>query len=126
MADADGPGEHVLTVGETILAGQTPTRPLAPGEACSIMTGAPLPDRADAVAMVERVRVRPDGSIVLPGPLASGANWLERGAEMKAGEVVVAAGSILGPSRLGVLASVGRALVATWPRPVVSVRDNRR
>ncbi|WP_435016104.1 molybdopterin molybdotransferase MoeA [Tundrisphaera sp. TA3] len=120
-ADAEGPGEHTLRVGETILAGQTPSRPLEPGEAFGIMTGAPLPDGADAVAMVERVRVLPDGSIVLPGPLAPGANWMERGQEMKAGDIVIAAGSRLGPARLGVLASVGRATVLARPRPVVSV-----
>src|SRR3954449_1584372 len=52
-SDLDG-GECRLTVGEEIVAGRTPTRALAPGEAAAIMTGAPLPPAADAVIMIEK------------------------------------------------------------------------
>src|SRR5690606_8047115 len=51
--DVSGPGA-VLRLGESIRAGQTPSRPLAPGEAAVIMTGAPLPEGADAVVAHER------------------------------------------------------------------------
>src|SRR5215207_3859003 len=61
-ADLAEPGA-ALRVGEEIPAGHTPSRPLAPGEAALIMTGAPLPPGADAVVMIERARRRPDGRV---------------------------------------------------------------
>ena len=120
-ADVPGPGPATLRVVETILAGQTPSRPLEPGEAVAIMTGAPMPGGADAVAMVERVEARPDGSVVIPGPLAPGANLMPRGTEMQAGELVIPAGSALTAARLGLLASVGQGTANVHLRPVVSV-----
>lgn len=97
-----------LRLGESIMAGQTPTRPLAPGEAAVVMTGAPIPSGCDAVVMHEKTesgegRVRIDEPEVRPGQ-----NILPRAKEMKAGEVVVPAGTTLDPAQLGVLASVGR------------------
>ena len=53
--DLRGPDRR-LRLGESIMAGQTPTRPLAPGEAAAIMTGAPLPPGCDAVVMHERTQ----------------------------------------------------------------------
>src|SRR4051812_47057701 len=49
-------GNKRLTLGEVILAGLTPTRPIGKGEAATIMTGAPLPLEADSVVMVEKTR----------------------------------------------------------------------
>lgn len=120
-ADVAGPGRATLRVVESIFAGQTPTRPLGPGEAALIMTGAPLPDGADAVAMIEKA-TRPDGDhVVIPGPVVPGQNRLVRGREMRAGEVVVAAGSVLNAPRLGVLASVGAVEVSVRPRATVGI-----
>ena len=88
-------GDRRLSVGEEITAGTTPTRPLGPREAAVIMTGAPLPDGADAVVMVERTRR--DGMTVLiddPG-VAPGRNRMPRGREMRAGEVVLQRGDVL-------------------------------
>ena len=116
-------GEPVtLRVVETIYAGQTPTRAVGPGEAAAIMTGAPIPEGADAVVMVEKTS-SPDADhvVVPPGPVAPGQNRLVRGREMRAGEVVVPAGSILNAAKLGVLASVGAAEVYARPMPVVGV-----
>lgn len=110
-----------LVVGEEITAGRTPTRPLGRREAASIMTGAPLPAGADAVVMVERTRR--DGAFVLiddPG-VRPGRNWLPRGREMQAGEVVLSRGDLLGPARLGLLATVGKTTVLVVPRPRVAV-----
>ncbi len=117
----DLPGPATLRVVETIFAGRTPTKALGPGEAAEIMTGAPLPDGADAVVMVEKTS-RPDADhVALSGPITPGQNWLVRGKEMKAGEVVVAAGSVLNPATLGVLASVGAAEVLARDRPRVKI-----
>lgn len=122
-ADALAAGGPVtLRVVETIYAGQTPSRPVGPGEAAAIMTGAPLPEGADAVVMVEKTS-SPDADhvVVPPGPVAPGQNRLVRGREMRAGEVVVANGATLDAAKLGVLASVGAAEVLARPRPVVAV-----
>jgi molybdopterin molybdotransferase len=120
-ADLTGPARIRLRVVETIYAGQTPSKTLGPGESAEIMTGAPLPEGADAVVMVEKTS-RPDaGHVAVPGPVTPGQNRLVRGKEMKAGEVVVAAGSILNAAKLGVLASVGSAEVGAVPRPLVAV-----
>lgn len=116
-----GNGRAPLSIGEELYAGTTPSRPLAPGEAALIMTGAPLPKGADAVVMVERTeregaQVRFDNSVVLPGQ-----NVMPQGREMKAGDLVLGRGERLTPTRLGVLASVGRSAVQVVPVPRVAV-----
>ena len=114
-------GNTRLTLGEEILAGKTPSRPLANGEAAAIMTGAPLPLEADAVVMVEKT-LRDGDFIVIDDPdLAPGRNWLPRGREMCAGDVVLRRGQRLNAAKLGLLASVGRAEVLVVPRPRVVV-----
>ena len=114
-------GNRRLLVGEEITAGRTPTRPLAPGEAAAIMTGAPLPAGADAVVMVERTR-RAGDHVVIEGPdVLPRQNWLPRGREMRSGEVVLTRGASLTPPRMGLLASVGRTSVHAIPRPRVAV-----
>ncbi|SIO14164.1 molybdopterin molybdochelatase [Singulisphaera sp. GP187] len=114
-------GECRLAVGEEIVAGRTPTRALAPGEAAAIMTGAPLPPDADAVIMVEKTR-RDGADVLLEGGLVRpGQNRLLRGREMRAGDVVLRKGEPLNAPKLGLLASVGRAKVLVFPRPRVAI-----
>ncbi len=119
---ADLSGEdRWLVIGEEITAGRTPTRPLGPREAAAIMTGAPLPDAADAVVMIEHTR-RQDRRVFIADPaVAPGRNRLTRGREMKAGEVVLSRGERLNPARIGLLASVGRDPVTVIPKPRVAV-----
>ncbi|WP_406693427.1 gephyrin-like molybdotransferase Glp [Singulisphaera sp. Ch08] len=114
-------GEVRLVVGEEIVAGRTPTRALAPGEAAAIMTGAPLPPDADAVVMVEKTRRDGPDVIIEDGRVRSGQNRLIRGREMRAGDVVLRKGLPLNAPRLGLLASVGRSEVLVFPRPRVAV-----
>ena len=61
------------------------------------------------------------GVLVLEPEITSGQNLMVRGREMRAGEVVVARGSILGPARLGVLAAIGRSEVQVVPRQSVAI-----
>ena len=85
-----------------------------------IMTGAPLPLGADAVVMVERSRL--DGStVILPGPVSCGLNRLSRGREMKSGEVLLTRGARIDATKLGLIASAGRAEVLAIPRPTIAV-----
>jgi molybdopterin molybdotransferase len=118
--DVESP-EPSLALGELILAGQTPTRALARGEAAVIMTGAPLPGGCDAVVMHERTSKRDDVVLIDQTSIRPGQNILRRGAEMRSGEVVLPRGSVLHPAQLGVLASVGRTDVQVIPRPRVSI-----
>jgi molybdopterin molybdotransferase len=115
---ADLSAGRPLRIGEEIVAGRTPTRPLAEREAAVIMTGAPLPEGADAVVMVEQAR-RVDAGLVEfdGGPVRQGQNRLTRGRELRAGEVVLRPGTRINPVHIGLLASVGRAKVKVVRRP---------
>ena len=113
--------EQSLSVGELITAGRTPSRALGRREAAVIMTGAPIPDGCDAVVMQEHTRLV-DGMVYFEqAPIRTGQNVLRRGTEMRAGEVVVARGSVLDPVQLGVLGSVGRSRVNVVPCPRVAI-----
>jgi molybdopterin molybdotransferase len=118
-----GSGHARLLVVEEIPAGRTPARTLGRGEAALIMTGAPLPEGADTVVMIERTRrdgtdVLIDEPSITPSP---GRNVLPRAGEMKAGELVLSRGCTLNAPRLGLLASVGRTSTLVVPRPRVAV-----
>ena len=113
---ADTPGELPL-VGE-VAAGSVVERPLEAGTAMRIMTGAPLPDGADAVVPLEVAdesegRVRVEGA--RPGDYVRGA-----GSDTMAGAEVCLPG-LLGAPALAVLASLGIARVAVRRRPVVAI-----
>jgi molybdopterin molybdotransferase len=115
-------GPTTLQVIDEIAAGQTPRHPLDRGQAARIMTGAPVPQGADAVVMVEQTRLLEGNRVrVEAGPLGVGINVLPRGKEMRRGETVLTAGTLLRPQELGLLASVGRVEVNAYPRPRVAI-----
>jgi len=114
---ADTPGT-LRVVGE-LPAGRAPTMPVGPGEAIRIMTGAPMPDGADAVVMVERTRV--DGDNVVVEVAQPGEHVRLAGGDVSAGDVVFEHGTVLTPSHLGVLASLDVREVVCYPRPRVGV-----
>jgi molybdopterin molybdotransferase len=115
-------GRGTLTVIEEVMAGATPTRSLGPAQATRIMTGAPLPDGADAVIMVERTRILDDNRVLIedrsPRPEQ---NILRRAREMKRGDKVLSSGALLRPQEIGLLAAVGRTDVLVYPAPRVAV-----
>ncbi len=113
-------GETSLNVVGAILAGDAPTRVLGEGEAMRIMTGAPLPPGADAVCPIEVVTVE-GGVVRVTGPVAAGAYVRYPGDDTKVGDVLVRAGDVLGPARLGVLAGQGLSSALVHPRPRVGV-----
>jgi molybdenum cofactor synthesis domain-containing protein len=109
-----------LTVIGTVAAGSAPLRPVGTGEAMRIMTGAPFPIGADSVAIVETTRSDGDTVEVL-APVEPGANVRPAGEDLAAGQPVFAAGTVLRPGHIGVLASIGRERVTAVPAPVVGV-----
>ncbi|MCS7315081.1 MAG: molybdopterin molybdotransferase MoeA [Bryobacterales bacterium] len=115
---ADTPGR--LRVAGEVRAGAIFPRPLASGEAVEIMTGAPLPEGADAVAMREQVRA--DGEwITLETPVASN-RWVEpRAAQAHRGQLLLAAGRRIGFVEIALLATLGRRRVSVYRRPRVAV-----
>jgi molybdenum cofactor synthesis domain-containing protein len=109
-----------LTVIGTLPAGQAPSIPVGTGEALRIMTGAPFPEGADAVAIVENTRTEGD-RVWVGAPAVAGEHVRRAGEDVAAGQEVFAAGTVLGPGHLGVLCSVGREKVPVVPAPVVGV-----
>ncbi|MFN8470719.1 MAG: gephyrin-like molybdotransferase Glp [Anaerolineae bacterium] len=91
------------------------------GTAARITTGAPVPDGADAIVMVEQTEEH-DGCVWLrESGLKPGANVRPIGQDIRRGELVLRAGTVLGPAELGVLATVGRADATVIPSPIVAV-----
>ncbi|WP_127356308.1 molybdotransferase-like divisome protein Glp [Actinacidiphila soli] len=132
--------EHpaVLTVIGDVAAGAGELPTVGPGEAARIMTGAPLPPGAEAVVPVEwtdggtgslaraigmrAASAEPVGAEVrVHRPAAPGQYVRARGSDVAAGELALAAGTVLGPPQIALLAAVGRATVRVRPRPRVVV-----
>jgi molybdopterin molybdotransferase len=110
----------VLAVSATIPAGGVAPKALEPGEAMRIMTGAPMPEGADAVIMVELTR--PAGfDVTILAEVATGNHVRPAGDDIRAGTEVFHPGTVLTPGHLGVLASIGRETVKVYRRPRVGV-----
>ena len=97
-------------------------KPVGEGEAVQIMTGSPMPEGADAVAMVEFV-ARGDGWIRgVPGRgMVVGENIVPRGSEARAGQVVLAAGTKMGAAEVAMAATCGAGQVRVFQRPRVAI-----
>ncbi len=115
-----------LRVVDQIPAGTMPRLPVGPGEAAAVMTGAPIPEGADAAIMVEDT-VR-DGDFVRwpapdrnPPPVSAGDRVTARGAEVRAGAKLLEAGVRVSAAAVGLLATVGKVEVAVGRRPRVAV-----
>jgi molybdopterin molybdotransferase len=110
---------NALRVNQRIPAGRTGS-PVEPGTAARIFTGAPIPPGADAVVMQENCDI--DGDVLrLRQPVTPGENIRPRGQDLEQGSVVMSAGRRLQAEDLGVLASVGHAVVSVRRSLVVAV-----
>jgi len=113
-----GPGSELEVIDEA-RAGHPASEAVRAGTAVRISTGAPLPEGADAVVPVERTAAVKRG-VRVPATEA-GANIRRAAEDIGSGEVVLRAGTVLGPAELGVAASVGRASLRCALRPRVAV-----
>jgi molybdopterin molybdotransferase len=118
VRSADTPG--TLPVVERIPAGKPAGNSLGAGQAMGIATGGALPQGADAVIPIEYVVDR-DNAVEIAEFVAPAANVRPRAGDVRAGEVVVAAGARLGPAQLGALAAAGVAEVACGAQPRAAV-----
>jgi len=107
-------------VGE-VAAGAAPTVTLQRGQAIRIMTGAPVPQGADAVVMVEHAELVDDRTVRLDATASSGAAVRLAGSDVEVGDHVVPAGTVVSAAVLGTLASVNARRVRAHPRPRVAV-----
>lgn len=112
---------HALKRVGTVFTGQVSERPVGPGECIEIATGAPMPGGADAVVIVEDTDGEASGSVRVFAAVSPGQNIGPQGADIRRGQQVLQAGTVLTPSRVGAIAALGRASVAVYARPRVAV-----
>ena len=121
---AEGAPVRLRVVGE-LAAGHAPTVAVGDGEAIRIMTGAPMPDGADAIVMVERTDATPNGDdddgVLITLAVEPGLHVRRAGGDLEAGDVVFEPGTVLTAARIGVLATVGARRVRAHPRVRVGV-----
>ena len=109
-----------LTVLEDLPAGRVATRPVVEGTAIKIMTGAPIPEGADAVVRVEDTSQSGNVVTIMVG-VPSGTSVRSAGGDVAAGTEVITTGVRLTPAHIGVLANLGIAEVAVHRRPRVAL-----
>ena len=109
-----------LKVCGTVKVGEPPKTKVTQGTAAEIVTGAPIPEGADAVVMVEDT-VRKDYDVHLYDAVAKDENIMKAGADIKKGEAVLGSGQLLSSREIGVLAAMGVAKVNVYAVPRVAV-----
>jgi molybdopterin molybdotransferase len=120
---------RVLKVIDMVIAGGTPKKSVESGTAIRIMTGAPTPQGADAVVAFEETdeTQRSAASLKAPAEIAimieekPGANIRKAGESVSKGSLVLEKGTVIRPSEIGVLASLGKAKIKVIRRPVVAI-----
>lgn len=111
----------VLRVVARVFTGQMPDAPIIPGTCAEIATGAPMPEGADAVVMVEDTAPDAKGHVRVFAPVQARQHVGQRGADLAAGQVVVRQADVLTPARLGAAAAAGADTIAVLCRPRVAL-----
>ena len=110
-----------LRLVETVYTGEVPTRPVGRGECAEIATGAPMPQGADAVVMVEESEKDAAGCVLIFTPVHPRQNVGRQGADITTGQALVGHGEVLNPSRIGALSAVGTTEVEVFAQPRVAI-----
>ena len=110
----------VLNVIENLPAGAIPQKAVGKGESSRIMTGAPVPDGADAVVRVEDT-AKQERKVKIFAEAEEGQDIRFAGEDIKDGELVIPRGHIIRPAETGMLASLGRSSISAYQRAVVAV-----
>ena len=106
---------------EQVFTGQVPAAAVGGGECTEIATGAPMPEGADAVVMVEETEKDASGEIRIFTPVYPRQNVGRRGADIQTGQTVLRTGDVLNASRVGVLAALGLTHATVFARPRVAI-----
>lgn len=109
-----------LKISGDLPAGKAPQTELRAGQTIRIMTGACMPQGADAVIMREEVEER-EGNILVRAPVSEKENVREAGEDIKKGDLVIPRDTLLGPAEIGLLASLGFSQIKTYPAPLVAI-----
>lgn len=109
-----------LQVGETIFCGSMPANEVKPGQAAKIMTGAAVPEGADAVIMLEMTGSEGD-NVYIRKRMTAGDNITPIGQEVAAGELLLRSGTMIGPGETALLASFGYSSVPVYRKPRVAI-----
>jgi putative molybdopterin biosynthesis protein len=109
-----------LKICGTVNVGEPPKTSVAHGKAAEIVTGAPIPEGADAAVMVEYTE-RKDDELYVYSAVAKDENIMRAGADIGKGETILKAGRLLGSKEIGVLAALGMANVKVYAIPRVAV-----
>ena len=112
-------GRTLRVLGESA-AGRPFDGTVEPGTAARLLTGGVVPDGADTVVMVEEV-VEAGESVTVPGGLQPGVNFHRPGVDVKKGELVLKAGSGLGPAEIGLAAALGWPELEVHRRPRIAL-----
>jgi molybdenum cofactor synthesis domain-containing protein len=109
-----------LNISGMVFAGEQPNMVLGKGEAVEIVTGAPLPEGADAVVMVEDAE-RENEQLNVYSAVSPYMNVMKKGSDIKNGKTVLHAGQVLGASEIGALAALGLTKARCYKPPMVAV-----
>lgn len=112
---------RVLRCVDTVYTGEVPAHPIARGECAEIATGAPMPPGADAIVMVEETDKDEHGEVRIFTPVYPRQNVGRQGADIRAGQALLAHGDRLNASRIGALAAIGARHVDVFARPRVAI-----
>jgi molybdenum cofactor synthesis domain-containing protein len=109
-----------LRVCGTVYVGELPQIRVEKGEAAEIVTGAPIPEGADASVMVENTE-RKGNILLVYRAVTKNENVMKKGSDIQKGETVLKAGTVLGSSEIGVLAALGATKAKVFKVPAVAV-----
>jgi len=110
-----------LNVIGSVIAGGFSNKKIKDGECIKIMTGAPIPEGADSVIMIEDTEIDSENRIKIMKKVKKGQNICKEGEDIKNGEVVIKQDTKIGGPEIAILASVGRDLIKVYKKPTVGV-----
>jgi molybdopterin molybdotransferase len=113
-------GSERLRVTGFLPAGEVGLAPVPAGEAIRIMTGAPLPPGCDTVVPIEDVQEEGEW-ICLTSPVRAGSHVRKRGEDIRSGDIVIPAGTLLRPQEIGMFSAMGTTALAVYRQARVAI-----